>query len=166
MNFLKKSLYLINHFIKVRKLFKSLFFLAVLIFIPSLSFAQLEDHSFESSIEDGGIYIFVQIQIRDSNQNLVGYIETDRITVENLEELSLILDDMSKNPENTTIVTFDDKKFQVITGIGEAKFLSDTLVSRSAITNDGKSILYANYDGFYILADEFVTTTWTMIRPA
>ena len=137
-----------------------------MIFIPSLSFAQLEDHSFESSIEDGGIYIFVQIQIRDSNQNLVGYIETDRITVENLEELSLILDDMSKNPENTTIVTFDDKKFQVITGIGEAKFLSDTLVSRSAITNDGESILFANYDGFCILADEFVITTWTMIRPA
>ena len=147
-------------------MFKQLLFLVILIFVPPLSFAQLEDHSFESSIEDGGIYIFVQIQIRDSNQNLVGYIETDRITVENLEELSLILDDMSKNPENTTIVTFDDKKFQVITGIGEAKFLSDTLVSRSAITNDGKSILFANYDGFSILADEFVITTWTMIRPA
>ena len=147
-------------------MFKSLFFLAVLIFIPSLSFAQLEDHSFESSIEDGGIYIFVQIQIRDSNQNLVGYIETDRITVENLEELSLILDDMSKNPENTKIVIIDDVQYQVITGIGDAKFLSDELISRSAITNDGKSLAFVNYDGFPVKSGDLVITTWTMIRPA
>ena len=73
---------------------------------------------------------------------------------------------MSKNPENTTIVTFDDKKFQVITGVGNAKYLSDTLVSRSAITNDGKSLAYANYNGFSIMDGEFVTTTWTMVRPA
>ena len=137
-----------------------------MIFIPSLSFAQLEDHSFESSIEDGGIYIFVQIQIRDSNQNLVGYIETDRITVENLEELSLILDDMSKNPENTKIVIIDDVQYQVITGIGEAKFFSDQLVSRSAITDDRKPLAYANYDGFQVKSGDLVITTWTMIRPS
>ena len=137
-----------------------------MIFIPSLSFAQLEDHSFESSIEDGGIYIFVQIQIRDSNQNLVGYIETDRITVENLEELSLILDDMSKNPENTKIVIIDDVQYQVITGVGEAKFFSDQLVSRSAITDDRKPLAYANYDGFQVKSGDLVITTWTMIRPA
>jgi len=145
---------------------KFFIFLVILICVPPLSFAQLADHDFKTSIEENHIYIIVQIEIRDSNQNLVGYIETDRITIENFDELTVILDDMSTNSEITKIMTIGDTKYQVITGIGEAKFLSDKLVSRSAITNDGKSILYANYDGFSILADEFVITTWTMIRPA
>ena len=80
-------------------MFKQLFLLTVLIFIPPLSFAELADHNFETSIEEGGIYIIIQIQIRDSNENLVGYIETDRITVNDLEFLSGILDELSENPK-------------------------------------------------------------------
>ena len=133
-------------------------------FTPSLSFAQLADHSFETSIEEGQIYIIVQIQIRDSNENLVGYIETDRITVQNLESLFMILDDMSKNSENTKIMNIDDKKYQVITGVGNANYVSDTIVSLSAITDDGQTIVYANYDGFPIRTGDIVITNWTMIR--
>tara|TARA_B100001142_G_C14154538_1_gene585916 strand:- start:281 stop:724 length:444 start_codon:yes stop_codon:yes gene_type:complete len=145
-------------------LFKQLLILAVLIFTPSLSFAQLSDHTFETSIQEGQIYIIVQIEIRDSNENLVGYIETDRITVQNLESLSIILDDMSKNSENTKIMNIDDKKYQVITGVGNANYVSDTTVSLSAITDDGQTIVYANYDGFPIRTGDIVITTWTMIR--
>jgi len=163
---LKNALCLINHLILVRKLFKQLLFLAVLIFIPQLSFAQTADHTFETSIDDDQIYIIVQIQLRDSNQNLVGYIETDRVTVLNFEELSLILDDMSTNPENTKILTINDKKYQVITGVGNAEYTSDTTVSLSGITNDGKSLVYANYSGFPVRSGDLVFTTWTMIRPA
>ena len=143
---------------------KQLLFLAVLIFIPPLSFAELADHTFDTSIEDGQIYIIVQIEIRDSNENLVGYIETDRITVQNLESLSIILDDMSKNSENTKMMNIDDKKYQVITGVGNANYVSDTIVSISAITDDGQTIVYANYDGFPIRTGDIVITTWTMIR--
>lgn len=131
-----------------------------------MSFAQLADHSFDTSIEEGGIYIIAQIQIRDPNQNLVGFIETDRVTVEDLEDLSLILDDLSKNSEFTKIVIIDDVQYQVITGVGDAKFLSDELLSRSAITNDGKSLAFVNYDGFPVKSGDLVITTWTMIRPA
>ena len=60
-------------------------------FMPPLSFAQIADHTFETSIQEDQIYIIVQIQLRDSSENLVGYIETDRITVINFEEISLIL---------------------------------------------------------------------------
>ena len=133
-------------------------------FIPPLSFAQLADHTFDTSIEEGQIYIIVQIEIRDSNENLVGYIETDRITVQNFEGLSIILDDMSKNSENTKIMNIDDKKYQVITGVGNANYVSDTTVSISAITDDGQTIVYANYDGFPIRTGDIVITTWTMIR--
>jgi hypothetical protein len=145
-------------------LLKQLLFLAVLAFAPSLSFAQLSDHTFDTSIEEGQIYIIVQIEIRDSNENLVGYIETDRITVQNFEGLSMILDDMSKNSENTKIMNIDDKKYQVITGVGNANYVSDTIVSISAITDDGQTIVYANYDGFPIRTGDIVITTWTMIR--
>jgi len=135
-------------------------------FIPPLSFAQLADHTFETSIEEGQIYIIVQIQIRDSNQNLVGYIETDRITVQNLDELSKILDDMSTNSKNTKIITIDDKKYQVIVVEDDAKHLFDAFLSISHITNAGESIVYVNYDGFQIRAGDIVITTWTMVRPA
>ena len=147
-------------------MFKQLLFLAVLIFIPPLSFAQLAEPAFETSIEEGQIYIIVQIQLRDFNQNLVGYIETDRITVLNFEEMSLILDDMSANPENTKIIIIDDKKYEVITGVGDAEYISDTTVSLSGITNDGESLVYANYSGFPIRTGDLVFTTWTMVRPA
>tara|TARA_B110000438_G_scaffold174444_1_gene166680 strand:- start:441 stop:851 length:411 start_codon:yes stop_codon:yes gene_type:complete len=135
-------------------------------FIPPLSFAQLEDHSFETSIQEGQIYIIIQMQIRDSNGHLVGYIETDRTTVENLHELSLILDDMSTHIENTKIMTIDDKKYQVIVVEDNATHLFDDFLSISHITNNGKSIAYVNYDGFQIRTGDSVLTTWTMIRPA
>ena len=163
---MKNALCLINHLILVRKLFKQLLFLAVLIFIPPLSFAQIADHTFETSIEEDQIYVIVQIELRNYNQNLVGYIETDRITVLNFEEMSLILDGMSTNPENTKIIIIDDKKYEVITGVGNAEYISDTTVSLSGITNDGESLVYANYGGFPIRAGDLVFTTWTMIRPA
>ena len=147
-------------------MFKQLLFLAILIFIPPLSFAQVADHTFEASIEEGQIYIIVQMQIRDSNENLVGYIETDRITVQGLDELYLILDDMSVNPENTKIIIIDDKKYQVIVVEDYTKHPFDAFLSISHITNRGESIAYVNYDGFQIRADDVVITTWTMIRPA
>ena len=135
-------------------------------FIPPLSFAELTDHTFETSIEEGQIYITVQMEIRDSNEYLVGYIETDRITVQNLDELSLILDEMSTNLENTKIMIIDDKKYQIIVVEDYAKHPFDAFLSISHITNRGESIAYVNYDGFQIRADDVVITTWTMIRPA
>ena len=147
-------------------MFKELLFLTLLIFIPPVSFAQLSEHTFESSIQDLQIYIIIQIQIRDSNDSLVGYIETHRITVTNLDKLSEILDDMSTNPDNTKIITIDDKKYQVITGVGDGKYTSDTVVSMSLITNDGESIVYANHDGIPIRVGDSLISTWTMIRPA
>ena len=136
-------------------------------FIPPLSFAQLADHTFETSIEEGQIYIIVQIQIRDSNQNLVGYIETDRITVNNLEFLSQILDELSENSKNTKIITIDDKKYEVIVEEHSAKYVADFSLSMSNITtNDDEIVVYANYDGSPIGKGDLVITTWTMIRPA
>ena len=145
-------------------MFKQLFILAVLIFIPPLSYAQIAWYSFDQQIEDNEIYTFVQIEIRDSNQNLVGYIETDRIAYQSLEEFFGILDDMSTNPENTKIIFVDNKKYQIITGVGDETYASDTILSMSGITNNGKGLVAANYDGFPVRAGDQVITTWTMIR--
>lgn len=135
-------------------------------FIPLTSFAQLSEHTFESSIDEGGVYVFIQIQIRDSDNSLVGYIETHRITVTNLEILSDILDDMSTNPENTKTIFLDDKKYQVITGTGTAKYTVDTVASMSFVTADGQSVVYANHDGIPIRAGDSIISTWTIVRPA
>ena len=135
-------------------------------FVPSTSFAQLSEHTFESSIDEGGVYIIIQIQVRNSDNSLVGYIETDRITVTNLSQLFDILDDMSANPDNTKTVFVDDKKYQVVTGGGDAKYAADTVASMSFVTNDGESVVFANHDGIPIRAGDSVISTWTMVRPA
>ena len=72
----------------------------------------------------------------------------------------------TSNPENTKILTINDKKYEVITGIGDAEYVSNTLVSLSGITNDGESLVYANYSGFPVRSGDLVLTTWTMVRPA
>ena len=136
-------------------------------FTTPLSFAQITDHTFETSIEESQIYIIVQIQLRDSNENLVGYIETDRITVNDLEFLSGILDELSENPKNTKIITIDGKKYEVIVEENHARYSADFPLSMSNITtNDDKIVVYANYDGSPIGKGDLVITTWTMIRPA
>ena len=145
-------------------MFKQLLLLVVLISLPPLSFAQLAEHTFETSIEEGQIYIIIQVEIRDPNENLVGYIETDRVTVNDLDQLLIILDEMSSNPENSKILTIDDTKYRVITGVGNAKYISDTYVSMSVITNDDQPIVYANYDGFPIRTGDKIITTWTMVQ--
>ena len=71
---------------------------------------------------------------------------------------------MSTNPQNTTIIDINDKKYQVITGVGNAEYSSDTTVSLSGITNNGETLVWANYDGFPITAGDFVFTTWTIVR--
>ena len=147
-------------------MFKEILFLALLVFVPSTSFAQLSEHTFESSIDEGGVYVFIQIQIRNSDDSLVGYIETDRITVTNLPQLFDILDDMSANPDNTKTVFVDDKKYHVMTGVGDAKYTADTVASMSFVTNDGESVVFANHDGIPIRAGDSVISTWTMVRPA
>ena len=135
-------------------------------FIPTSSFAQLADHTFETSIEEGQVYIIVQIQIRDPNQNLIGYIETDRVTVKDLDVLSEIIDEISANSENTKIITIDEKKYQVITEESKLKYNSERFLSISYITKDGESIVYVNYDGFQIKAGDVIVSTWTIVRPA
>jgi len=135
-------------------------------FIPTSSFAQLADHTFETSIEEGQVYIIVQIQIRDPNQNLIGYIETDRVTVKDLDILSEIIDEISANSENTKIITIDEKKYQVITEESKLKYNSERFLSISYITKDGESIVYVNYDGFQIKVGDVIVSTWTIVRPA
>ena len=147
-------------------MFKELLFLALLIFIPPVSFAQLDEHTFESSIQEGQVYIIIQIQIRDSNGSFVGYIETDRITVTNLEALSEILDNLATNPNNTKTVTIDDKKYQVITASGDAKYDSDSVISMSFITRDGETVVYANHDGIPVSIGDSNIFIWTIVRPA
>ena len=147
-------------------MFKQLLFLAVLFCIPPLSFADIKNQTFDTSIEENQLYIIAQIQIRDSNENLVGYIETDRIIVLHFEELSIILDDMSTNPKNTKILTIDNKSYEIITGVGNAQYTSETTVSVSGITNNGETLAFANYDGFVVREGDLVFTTWTIVRPA
>ena len=134
--------------------------------IPPLSFAQLEDYDFEYAIERDELYMFVQIQIRDSDGNLIGYIETDRVTIIDPVKFTDSLDKTPDDPKLKRNMFIGDQEYEIITGLGVVRHQSDTVVSISAISNDGMVIAYANHDSYPVKSGDVISSTWTIIRPA
>ena len=62
--------------------------------------------------------------------------------------------------------TIDDKKYQVITASGDAKYDSDSVISMSFITRDGETVVYANHDGIPVRTGDSTFFIWTIVRPA
>jgi len=147
--------------------YKILFiFFFIILFVPSSSYSQLEEYNFETAIDIDKIYIFVQIQIRDPSSNLVGYIETDRIVIVDIETFTEVLDEAPDDPAKKRKLFIDGQEYEVITGIGETRPKSDTVVSLSTISNNGRVIAYANHDGYPVRDGDEAISTWTIIRPA
>lgn len=138
-----------------------LFAIFLLIFIPVSAFGQYRD--FDESINDEKIYMFVQIEVRDSNGNLSAYIETDRVVITDFEKLSENLDQTSD--ENKQVITVDGQKLEVITGAGIARHQSDTVVSLSAISGESGVVAFANHDGYPVKSGDEAKSTWTIVRP-
>ena len=139
----------------------SLFFLAI---IPFINFID----GYQTNVEDN-LFIFVQTTIRNSDGQLVTYLESSKFTNLNFELLGPFLDMEASRGDDPT-VTIDGEEYQVIRRTQSKTFPRDDLVASTLLGDmiDGKLTVLARFahDGYPVTAGDTLQSTWTFIRPA
>ncbi len=139
----------------------SFFFLAI---ISLTNYTQ----AYQTDIEKG-VFIFVQSTIRNSDGQLVTYLESSKFTDLNLEILGPFLD-VETSRGNDPIVTINEKEYQVIRRVQSKTFPSEDLVASTILSDniDGKLTMIARFahDGYPVSPGDTLESMWTFIRPA
>ena len=116
-----------------------------------------------------GLFIFVQSTIRNSDGQLVTYLESTKFTDLDLETFPSFLD-FEASRGNDPIVTINGEEYQVIRRVQSKTFEKDDLVASTILSNnvDGKLSLLARFahDGYPVSAGDTLESMWTFIRPA
>ena len=111
-------------------------------------------------------YIFVQIIHRDSNGNLISYLQSDKMTSIDLPALNYLLDEESS--EKDPIYNIDGKKLQVITRqFVETRDSQDLLANTQLLVDVNNIEVMAVrfiHDGFRIISGDTITTVWSFAR--
>jgi hypothetical protein len=122
----------------------------------------------EPDIEKG-LFIFVQTTVRNSDGQLVNYLESSKFTDLNLELLGPFLD-FEASRGNDPIVTINEKEYQVIRRVQSKTFPSEDLVASTILSDDidGKLTMLARFahDGYPVSPGDTLESMWTFIRPA
>jgi len=125
-------------------------------------------HAYQTEIGDD-LFVFVQTTIRNSDGQLVTYLESSKFTNLNLELLGPFLDFESARG-NDPIVTINGEEYQVIRRVQSKTFPSDDLVASTILSDvvDGKLTMLARFahDGYPVSEGDTLESMWTFIRPA
>ena len=124
--------------------------------------------AYQTEIGDG-IFIFVQTTVRNSDGQLVAYLESSKFTDLNLEMLESFLDFEASRVDDPT-VTINEKDYQVIRRVQTKTFSTEDLVASTILSDklDGKITLLARFahDGYTVSSGDTLESMWTFIRPA
>ncbi len=146
---------------------KSGIILASLFFLIVISFTNYTQ-AFQTEIGDD-LFVFVQTTIRNSDGQLVTYLESSKFTDLNLELLGPFLDSEAARGDDP-IVTINGEEYQVIRRVQSKIFPSDDLVASTLLSNvvDGKLTMLARFahDGYPVSEGDTLQSMWTFIRPA
>ena len=145
---------------KVGLVLGSLFFLVV---ISSINYT----FAYQTDLKDG-LFIFVQTTIRNSDGQLVTYLESSKFTDLNLEKLGPFLD-FEASRGNDPIITIDGNEYQVIRRVQSKTFASEDLVASTILSDnqEGKLTMLARFahDGYPVTQGDTLESMWTFIRP-
>jgi hypothetical protein len=145
---------------------KSGLILVGLFFLISISLTNFTQ-AFQTDIEDGN-FIFVQTTVRNSDGQLIVYLESSKFTNINLELLEPFLD-FEASRGNDPIVTINEEEYQVIRRVQSKTFDRDDLVASTILSNtvDGKLTMLARFahDGYPVSSGDTLESMWTFIRP-
>jgi hypothetical protein len=146
---------------------KSSILLASLFFLGLISLTNYTQ-AYQTDIEDG-IFIFVQTTVRNSDGQLVVYLESSKFTDLNLELLGPFLD-FEGSRDNDPTVAINGEEYQVIRRVQSKTFERDDLVASTILSNsvDGKLTMLARFahDGYPVTSGDTLESMWTFIRPA
>ncbi len=146
---------------------KSAIILAGLFFLIIISLTNYTQ-AYQTDIE-GGLFIFVQTTVRNSDGQLITYLESSKFTDLNLELLGPFLDfEFSRG--NDPVVTINEKEYQVIRRVQSKTFPSEDLVASTILSDniDGKLTMLARFahDGYPVSSGDTLESMWTFVRPA
>ena len=112
-------------------------------------------------------YIFVQIIHKDSDGNLLAYLQSDKMTSIDLPALNFLLDHESSLKQDP-IYDNDGEKLQVITRQFTETFDSQNILGSTQLLVDvnGIEVMVVRFihDGFRITSGDTVTTVWSFAR--
>ena len=145
---------------------KSGIILASLFFLVIISLTNYTQ-AYQTEINEG-LLIFVQSTIRNSDGQLVTYLESSKFTNLNLELLGPFLDFETARGNDPT-VTINEKEYQVIRRVQSKTFPRDDLVASTILSDtfDGKLTMLARFahDGYPVSQGDTLESMWTFIRP-
>jgi len=124
--------------------------------------------AYQTEFEDG-LFIFVQTTVRNSDGQLVTYLESSKFTDINLELLGPFLD-FEASRGNDPIVTINGEEYQVIRRVQSKTFPREDLVASTILSDmvDGQLKMLARFahDGYLVSPGDTLESMWTFIRPA
>ena len=137
-----------------------------LVFLVMIS-ATNSSQAIETDINKG-IFIFVQTTVRNSDGQLVVYLESSKFTDLNLELLGPFLD-FEATRGNDPVITLDGEEYQVIRRVQSKTFTSEDLVASTILSDnmDGELVMLARFahDGYPVSKGDILESMWTFIRP-
>ncbi len=140
-------------------------FLALVLLI-AISFSSFSYAQTQTSLETG-IFISVQSELRNSDGQLITFLESSKFTHLNLSPLYDFLD-FEASLGNDPIITIDGKNYQVIQRTRIITFDSDSVIGSTNLSDnlDGAEILLARFihDGFSVVPGDSLKSTWTFVR--
>jgi hypothetical protein len=112
-------------------------------------------------------YIFVQIIHKDSDGNLLAYLQSDRVTDANLSAIDKMIEHESTR-EIDPIYQINGNSFQVITRENTLHFDSPLMYASTSLIQDVNdepiSILRLPHDGFRVLPGDSIKVIWIFAR--
>ena len=145
---------------------KSGIILVGLFFLAIISLTN-QTQAYDADIEKG-LFIFVQTTVRNSDGQLVNYLESSKFTDLNLKSLGPFLD-FEATRGNDPIVTINEKEYQVIRRVQSKTFPTEDLVASTILSDDvdGKLTMLARFahDGYPVSEGDTLESMWTFIRP-
>jgi hypothetical protein len=109
-------------------------------------------------------YIFVQIVHKDSDGNLLAYLQSDRVTDANLTEINEMLEHESERGVDP-IYQKDGNVFQVITRENTLHFDSSLMYASTSLRNaENDIILRLPHDGLRVLPDDTIKVIWIFAK--
>jgi hypothetical protein len=140
--------------------------LAGLVFLAIISTTN-SSQAVETDINKG-LFIFVQTTVRNSDGQLVVYLESSKFTDLNLELLGSFLD-FEATRGNDPIITISGEEYQVIRRVQSKTFTSEDLVASTILSDnkDGQLVMLARFahDGYPVSQGDTLESMWTFIRP-
>ncbi len=130
-------------------------------------FFSMEESFPSTEIDTNDITIFVQTVVRNSDSQLVTYLESTKMTYVDDSSLLLFLEFESIVGKSGKL-TIDGHEFQVIRRMQQIDIDSDLLISNTKLIdpqNENKVILLFVHDGYPTTPGDTVQTFWTFLIP-